>query len=155
VSKHSRVAEIEAYFLRRRVQNEVAIKIPKADVEPNELKALLHMKDYPLSHEGRDHVLGLLDHFDHVGPNGIHQCLVFDVMDGSLNHRESYLPQIVQEISRQMAKGLDFIHKCGLVHSGTLSCVYTLPYSKRELHNRSVSGQYLVSHEASRTVQAK
>ncbi|KAG6154081.1 hypothetical protein E4U37_002407 [Claviceps purpurea] len=37
------------------------------------------------SHEGRKHILPLIEHFNHRGPNGNHVCLTFDVLGHHLN----------------------------------------------------------------------
>ncbi|KAG6124813.1 hypothetical protein E4U38_008189 [Claviceps purpurea] len=37
------------------------------------------------SHEGRKHILPLIEHFSHRGPNGNHVCLTFDVLGHHLN----------------------------------------------------------------------
>ncbi|KAH6637570.1 kinase-like domain-containing protein [Boeremia exigua] len=61
----------------------VALKITtaKSTITSTELTVLDHLlaaaDDYPNSR----HVTRLLDRFTHQGPNGIHQCLVFEVMD--------------------------------------------------------------------------
>ncbi|KAG6262480.1 hypothetical protein E4U48_007259 [Claviceps purpurea] len=76
------------------------------------------------SHEGRKHILPLIEHFNHRGPNGNHVCLTFDVLGHHLNlqavnskHRR--LPvKAVREIVRQLLKGLDFLHReCGVIHT--------------------------------------
>jgi serine/threonine-protein kinase SRPK3 len=102
-----------------RDQKEVALKIAEAKATGEELENHLHMLKSELDHEGRANVLQMLNHFEHHGPNGFHQCMTFDVMDGTLDDSQNYPPFVVQEITRQMALGLDFVHKCGLVHSGS------------------------------------
>lgn len=80
----------------------------------------------------------LLDSFEHRGPNGIHECFIFEVMGSSL---ESYImdsklkishpsrpligPQKqfkynlleVKSILRQILYSIVFLHKCGIAHS--------------------------------------
>lgn len=39
-----------------------------------------HLPHSTSDHLGKEHVLELLDHFEHSGPNGAHLCLVFPFM---------------------------------------------------------------------------
>ncbi|KAL4778592.1 serine protein kinase [Aspergillus varians] len=104
------------------LQQHVALKILKADASMNskELAILFHLSVTNLDHPGKGHVLELLDHFNHDGPNGTHLCLVLPLMvsDGqgmTVNwkpHQASY----VRSISRQTLLGLDFPHALGIVH---------------------------------------
>ncbi|KAG6154084.1 hypothetical protein E4U37_002410 [Claviceps purpurea] len=75
-------------------------------------------------HEGRKHVLPLIEHFTHRGPNGQHVCLTFDVQGHHLyfqaaQYKDGKLPvKIVKEIVRQLLTGLDFLHReCGVIHT--------------------------------------
>lgn len=77
------------------------------------------------SHEGRNYVSGLLDHFKHTGPNGDHVCFVFDVLGHHLDfqsakYEDGKLPvKSVKVITRQLLLGLDFLHReCGIIHTG-------------------------------------
>ena len=58
-----------------RLEQQVALKIVKADSSKNnnELSVLLHLSG--LNHPGKKHIIELLDHFEHDGPNGNHLCL--------------------------------------------------------------------------------
>lgn len=79
-------------------------------------------------HPGYRHVLGLLDHFVHVGPHGDHVCLVHEVMCRNL-HEFSFhfeyrqLPlDLVREVARQMLRGLEYLHDvCGVIHTGNFT----------------------------------
>lgn len=69
-------------------------------------------------------VVRLLDNFEHIGPNGKHVCLVFDVMGGSLLHlikRFNFngIPiDLVRRISRDLLVGLDFLHtRARVIHT--------------------------------------
>ncbi|KAG6179770.1 hypothetical protein E4U36_005345 [Claviceps purpurea] len=75
-------------------------------------------------HEGRKHVLPLIEHFTHRGPNGQHVCLTFDVQGHHLyfqaaQYKDGKLPvKTVKEIVRQLLTGLDFLHReCGVIHT--------------------------------------
>ncbi|KAL1998500.1 hypothetical protein VTN02DRAFT_6055 [Thermoascus thermophilus] len=103
-------------------QQQVALKILKADVSKNsrELSMLLNLSASNVNHPGKNHLIELLDHFYHTGPNGTHLCLVLPVMisDGEamttsgIPHEVGY----VRAISRQVLLGLDFLHQSGIVH---------------------------------------
>ncbi|KAL3419950.1 serine/threonine-protein kinase SRPK3 [Phlyctema vagabunda] len=66
----------------------------------------------------------LLDEFEHVGPNGVHQILVLQPMGRSLenylerlnsSHLENWHP-FAREVSRQLVLGVQHIHEKGIVH---------------------------------------
>lgn len=76
-------------------------------------------------HPGYKHVLGLLDHFVHMGPHGHHVCLVHEVMcrnlhEFSFHFEYQQLPlDLVREVAKQMLKGLEYLHTvCGVIHTG-------------------------------------
>ena len=69
-------------------------------------------------------VVSLLDNFVHNGPHGEHVCLVFEVLGKNLLHviqEFNYrgLPLgMVRQITRQVAEGLDFLHReCQIIHT--------------------------------------
>lgn len=67
-------------------------------------------------------VLHLLDHFYHVGVNGRHVVMVFEVLGESLLdlvRRYKGVPTIyVKQIAKQILLGLDYLHrKCGIIHT--------------------------------------
>lgn len=111
-------------FLSSRLQRYVILKILKADIssDKRELSILLHLSKSDTHHPGKNHVLQLLDHFEHKGPNGLHLCLVFPAMmsDGdamTVRRRPRHLGYI-REVSRQILLGLSYIHDHGLIHGG-------------------------------------
>eukprot|EP01038_Epipyxis_sp_PR26KG_P006518 gene6518-8958_t len=69
-------------------------------------------------------VVTLVDHFDHVGPNGKHVCMAFERLGENLlkvikryNYRGIPLP-IVKNFVRQICQGLDFLHRhCHIIHT--------------------------------------
>ncbi|KIJ42609.1 hypothetical protein M422DRAFT_141011, partial [Sphaerobolus stellatus SS14] len=75
-------------------------------------------------HPGGRHILGLLDHFKHVGPNGTHVCIVSEVLGENLlnlirRYQNKGLPlRLVKQIAKQLLLGLDYTHRqCGMIHT--------------------------------------
>ncbi|KAH8804300.1 kinase-like protein [Flagelloscypha sp. PMI_526] len=76
------------------------------------------------THPGRSHVISFLDHFRHQGPNGIHVCMVFEVLGENLlglikrNQNKGVPIHIVRQIAKQILLGLDYMHRCcGVIHT--------------------------------------
>ncbi|PVU85838.1 hypothetical protein BB559_006751 [Furculomyces boomerangus] len=67
----------------------VALKIVKSashytDAARDEIKLCERAANTSVSHIGHNHVIQLLDSFEHSGPNGIHVCMVFEVLGENL-----------------------------------------------------------------------
>ncbi|KAF5349693.1 hypothetical protein D9756_008775 [Leucocoprinus leucothites] len=76
------------------------------------------------THPGRSHVISFLDHFRHKGPNGVHVCMVFEVLGENLlglikRHQNKGVPMhLVKQIAKQVLLGLDYMHRCcGVIHT--------------------------------------
>ncbi|KAJ7603751.1 kinase-like domain-containing protein [Mycena polygramma] len=101
-----------------------ALKVMRADADHRELEILRHLKAKCADVD--DYVVRLLDDFEHTGPNGVHQCIVTEVLGPSLAGIEDDLedsfpdevlpPDVVQSISLQIARGLARLHVAGVVH---------------------------------------
>ncbi|PLB48108.1 protein kinase [Aspergillus steynii IBT 23096] len=114
-----------------RYQRFVALKILRADcyggphdIFEREILSRISEVSAKSTHEGRNYVSGLLDHFKHTGPNGDHVCFVFDVLGHHMDfqaakYEDGKLPvKAVKVIVRQLLLGLDFLHReCGIVHT--------------------------------------
>eukprot|EP00179_Madagascaria_erythrocladioides_P014182 CAMPEP_0198368638 /NCGR_PEP_ID=MMETSP1450-20131203/155802_1 /TAXON_ID=753684 ORGANISM="Madagascaria erythrocladiodes, Strain CCMP3234" /NCGR_SAMPLE_ID=MMETSP1450 /ASSEMBLY_ACC=CAM_ASM_001115 /LENGTH=505 /DNA_ID=CAMNT_0044076147 /DNA_START=8 /DNA_END=1525 /DNA_ORIENTATION=+ len=105
----------------------VAVKVQKsadhyAEAARDEIKLLEALKRHDPT--GARSVVSLVDHFEHLGPNGRHVCLVFEVLGKSLlslikrcNYRGAPLP-LIKRIARQILQGLDFVHSvCKIIHT--------------------------------------
>ncbi|KAF8809284.1 kinase-like protein [Phlegmacium glaucopus] len=92
--------------------------VPPSPSNPNPPPSPSH------THAGRSHVISFLDHFRHKGPNGIHVCMVFEVLGENLlglikRHQNKGVPTpLVKQIAKQILLGLDYMHRCcGVIHT--------------------------------------
>ncbi|KAE9386375.1 kinase-like protein [Gymnopus androsaceus JB14] len=73
--------------------------------------------------EGNNHVVQISDIFTHKGPNGTHLCIVTEILGPNLAdalfyiYREDPAPTgIAKRLAAQVAYGLRYLHKHGIVH---------------------------------------
>ncbi|CAG8594759.1 13081_t:CDS:2, partial [Acaulospora morrowiae] len=112
-----------------RLNRHVALKVVKSaphytETALDEIKLLQKIVDANPEAPGRKHVVELLDHFHHRGPNGTHVCMVFEVLGENLlslikryNHR-GVPAHLVKQITKQVLMGLDYMHReCGIIHT--------------------------------------
>lgn len=71
------------------------------------------------------HVVHVLNHFDIEGPNGIHPCLVLEMLGSSVSDlveerfADGRLPEhIAKSVTRQALMGLDLLHRRKIAHGG-------------------------------------
>ena len=107
----------------------VALKVVRSaahytETAVDEIKLLNKVVEANPNHPGKRYVVGLLDSFEHKGPNGVHVCMVFEVLGENLlglikrwNHRGIPMP-LVKQITKQVLLGLDYMHReCGIIHT--------------------------------------
>ncbi|KAL2355413.1 serine/threonine-protein kinase SRPK2 [Cryomyces antarcticus] len=107
----------------------VALKVVRSaahytETALDEIKLLNKVVQANVNHPGRAHVVSLLDSFNLKGPNGMHVCMVFEVLGENLlglikrwNHRGIPMP-LVKQITKQVLLGLDYLHReCGIIHT--------------------------------------
>ncbi|KAM0696774.1 hypothetical protein Q7P36_004023 [Cladosporium allicinum] len=107
-----------------RLERPVAIKILVSKLGEEHQETALHRRissgsvDLP----GRNHVPELFDCFEIQGPNGVHQCLVMELLGPSMaSLAESYaanrLPgDIACKVARQVVQAVAYMHRMGVVH---------------------------------------
>jgi serine/threonine-protein kinase SRPK3 len=111
----------------------VSLKILTADASrsSSDARILRHLHPEPgwvgyflnRTYPGEAFVLAMLDDFEIRGPNGIHRCIVAEVLGPSINDVGSFgdarLPlPVARKLAVQFAKGLAYIHSRGVIHGG-------------------------------------
>lgn len=114
----------------RRLEQWVSIKIAKAARanQSRELQSLRALSQYSNTNPnpGFEHIVRLLDDFLLEGPNGCHQCLVFELLGPTVNvmvndaHHfgERLDTDTIIRASTQMLEAIAFMHEAGYAHGG-------------------------------------
>ena len=110
----------------------VSIKImtASATVESKELGVLRSLSTLCNGDLGSRYIVQLLDEFLHLGPNGTHQCLVFELLGPTLDRvisdyrdladaEDALEAEVVLKIAEQVLNAVAFIHEAGYSHGGT------------------------------------
>ena len=106
----------------------VKIKTAETSVDTSELSILSYLKQKGTSDPMSKHVIALLDHFEHQGPNGKHACIVSEALGASVStvlttcpkyfhgYRMFFPKWMVKRILRQVLMGICFLHSHGVIH---------------------------------------
>ncbi|KAI9791148.1 MAG: hypothetical protein M1835_000514 [Candelina submexicana] len=97
----------------------VALKIIVAELrgQSSELKVLQHLARQPSNDPGLSHLLGLSDHFEEEGPNGLHDVLVLEVVGPSLKDVHYLLNvRLIKTMAFQVISAIACLHRCGVGH---------------------------------------
>ena len=123
-----------AKLINLRREQWVSIKIITADSSKQspELRNLLSLAGYCQERLHSKYIVQLLDHFFHQGPNGTHQCLVFELLGPTVDtvvqmvHEVGDVlePETILRISEQLLEAIAFIHEIGYAHGGMVGCSY-------------------------------
>lgn len=113
----------------------MALKILTASLEAGdrEVRILESLQALPASSsslsssevDGSQHVQRLLDSFHHRGPNGIHTCLVLELLGPSVPALiEARFPKgrlpgyVARRVAQQVVRGVGVLHERGIGHGG-------------------------------------
>ncbi|CAN6674805.1 serine/threonine-protein kinase Sky1p [Trichomonascus vanleenenianus] len=114
---------------REHENRHVALKVVRSashytETALDEISLLQRIVEANPEHPGRKHVVSLLDSFKHVGPNGTHVCMVFEVLGENLlglikrYNYEGIPKELVKQVTKQVLLGLDYLHReCGIIHT--------------------------------------
>ncbi|MCJ1263439.1 hypothetical protein MMC22_003309 [Lobaria immixta] len=108
----------------------VSVKIMTADMtnKSRELQNLQTLAEHSKGSLGAERIVQLLDNFLHDGPNGCHQCLVFELLGPDVyrivtdyaEDGDRLEVETIFKISTQLLEGMAFMHDAGYAH-GDLS----------------------------------
>lgn len=105
--------------------------IAKANSSTTELSIFEKISSVTSKDPDSEHLTILLDDFQHEGPNGKHQCLVFEAMGATAASLVEELPEnkpkmygkverypkrVAKKILLHALRGLAFLHRNGVVH---------------------------------------
>jgi serine/threonine-protein kinase SRPK3 len=98
--------------------------------ESRELRNFLSLAEHCHGHPHSKYIVHLLDHFCHQGPNGTHQCLVFELLGPTVDtvardiHEggDVFEPETILRMSEQLLQAITFLHDVGYAHGGTVEC---------------------------------
>ena len=106
--------------------------------EDHEASIHRHLSSGPAAHPGKGNLPQLFGSFTFEGPNGVHQCLVLELLGASMssvseNYATNRLPgRVAWNVARQVTQATSYMHEMGIVHGGKLSLALS------ELHSTKV-----------------
>lgn len=114
-----------------RLEQWVSVKIITAERtnQSRELHGLRSLAEYSKGSLGSEYIVQLLDDFLHEGPNGCHQCLVFELLGPTVgifvndyyDEGERVDTETILKISTQLLQAVAFMHEAGYAHGGMVS----------------------------------
>ena len=96
-----------------------------------------HLSRGPAAHPGKGNLPQIFDSFTFEGSNGVHQCLVLELLGASMssmseNYATNRLPgRVAWNVARQVAQATSYMHEMGIVHGGKLSLALSEPHSTK------------------------
>ncbi|KAH7403682.1 kinase-like domain-containing protein [Cadophora sp. MPI-SDFR-AT-0126] len=154
------------WLARDTVRNRyVALKILAARLSRDcpEVKILRRLKKSE-DHQGKTHVMSMLDHFWVEGPNGRHLCVVSEVggpsikqfndCPGFIRGTRRLRGDLARKVALQATEGLAYIHSTGIVHGDFTAANLLLKlanideWTLEEIHGRLGEPQTHVLHRA-------
>jgi serine/threonine-protein kinase SRPK3 len=132
------------------MERPVALKILVSELgrEHQEASLLCRLAEGPADRPGRENVPELFDGFEVHGPNGVHQCLVTEVLGTSMaSLAECYaanrLPgDVAWKVCRQVVQAVAYMHRMDVVHGGLFRLALLAVQSAKPVCLRSTSRQY-------------
>lgn len=111
-----------------RLEQWVSLKVMLAERtnKSRELHNLQAITEGSLGSPGSKYIVQLLDDFIHEGPNGCHQCLVFELLGPTVGvivkdyhtGRERLDTETILKLSTQLLQAVAFMHEAGYAHGG-------------------------------------
>ena len=108
-----------------------SLKIIVAEASTNELDIVRHIKNNQATgaSPGSEYVMEIFDEFLLEGPNGIHQCIVSELLGPSIQQPdlEEIFPEacfpiaMAKKMCAQIVQGLAHLHWCKVVHGGMVT----------------------------------
>ncbi|GJJ06231.1 hypothetical protein Clacol_000421 [Clathrus columnatus] len=101
-----------------------SLKILAAEVSDSysEITVIQHLQQHATG-SGKEYVVEIFDFFQHTGPNGLHHCIVMEVLGPPISSDiekiypdEAFPIEVAKRISAQISHGLAYIHTAGIVH---------------------------------------
>ena len=91
-----------------------------------ELQHFKHLERHSQGSLSSNYIVQLLDSFTHEGPNGAHQCLVFELLGPSVDRvladyyggQDKLWEETILRMATQLLKAVKFIHSAGMCHGG-------------------------------------
>lgn len=113
-------------FARQNIWVSLKIKTADSSLESREHDCMQVLQKHCEGNLSSKYIVQLLDFFLHHGANGVHQCLVFELLGPTVNKvlmdysesEERLETGVIMRMSRQLLEGIDFIHSAGIGHGG-------------------------------------